>query len=84
VAEVGRQPWTIDGVLPTALSVSSIPAMNVAISIAGFVIAYSALFVVEMFLMVRTIRKGPAQIHPAPAVVRKRPGVTGALPQPAE
>jgi hypothetical protein len=40
--------------------------------------------VVEMFLMVRTIRKGPAQIHPAPAVVRKRPGVTGALPQPAE
>ena len=26
VAEVGRQPWTIDGVLPTFLSVSSVPA----------------------------------------------------------
>ena len=29
VAEAGRQPWTIDGVLPTFLSVSSVPAANV-------------------------------------------------------
>jgi cytochrome d ubiquinol oxidase subunit I len=63
VAEVGRQPWTINGILPTALSVSSIPAINVAISIAGFVLIYSSLFVVEMYLMVRAIRKGPGQVH---------------------
>jgi cytochrome bd ubiquinol oxidase subunit I len=74
-AEVGRQPWTIDSVLPTALSVSSVPAMNVALSIAAFVIAYSSLFVVEMFLMVRAIRKGPGQIHGAPDVITAVPGI---------
>ncbi len=59
VAEVGRQPWTIDGVLPTFLSVSSVPASNVWISLAGFVLFYSVLAVVELFLMVRAIRQGP-------------------------
>jgi cytochrome d ubiquinol oxidase subunit I len=82
-AEVGRQPWTIDGVLPTALSVSSVPAMDVAISIAAFVIAYSSLFVVEMFLMVRAIRKGPGQTHPAPIFATPIPGLPPAA-QPAE
>jgi cytochrome d ubiquinol oxidase subunit I len=82
-AEVGRQPWTIDGILPTALSVSSVPAMNVAISIAAFVIAYSSLFVVEMYLMVRAIRKGPGQVLDVPAYIK---GVTGIVPgaHPAE
>jgi cytochrome bd ubiquinol oxidase subunit I len=66
VAEVGRQPWTIDGVLPTFLSVSSVPAWNVWISIAGFVLFYSVLAVVEVYLMVRTIRHGP-DAPPKPA-----------------
>lgn len=82
-AEVGRQPWTIDGILPTALSVSSVPAMNVAISIAGFVIAYTALFVVEMFLMVRAIRKGPGQIHAPSSLIKTLPGF-GQAAAPAE
>jgi cytochrome d ubiquinol oxidase subunit I len=70
VAEVGRQPWTIDGVLPTFLSVSSVPASDVWISLGGFVLFYSVLAVVELYLMVRTIRHGPeAPDHPAaPAV----------------
>ena len=83
-AEVGRQPWTIDGVLPTALSVSSVPAMNVAISIAAFVVAYSSLFVVEMFLMVRAIRKGPGQTHPAPDFITPAPGIVPPMRSPAE
>jgi cytochrome d ubiquinol oxidase subunit I len=66
VAEVGRQPWTIDGVLPTFLSVSSVPTFYVWISIAGFVLFYSVLAVVEVFLMLRTIRHGPL---PPPAAV---------------
>jgi cytochrome bd ubiquinol oxidase subunit I len=64
VAEVGRQPWTIDGVLPTFLSVSSVPAWNVWVSIACFVLFYSTLAVVEIFLMLRTIRHGPAAPRP--------------------
>ncbi len=66
VAEGGRQPWTIDGVLPTFLSVSDIPAADVQISLVGFMIFYSALLIVELFLMVRTIRRGPAAPTPAP------------------
>jgi cytochrome d ubiquinol oxidase subunit I len=56
----------------------------VAISIAGFVIIYSALFVVEMFLMVRAIRKGPGQVQAPSALIRPLPGFGPAVPNPAE
>jgi len=59
VAEHGRQPWTIDGVLPTFLSASSVSAGSVWLSVAGFVVFYSTLAVVELFLMVKYIRLGP-------------------------
>ncbi len=59
VAEFGRQPWTVDGVLPTALSVSNLGATELLITIAGFAAFYSVLFVVEMGLMIKYIRKGP-------------------------
>jgi cytochrome d ubiquinol oxidase subunit I len=59
VAENGRQPWTIDGVLPTFLSASSITAGSVWLSLGGFVVFYSTLAVVELFLMVKYIRLGP-------------------------
>lgn len=59
VAEYGRQPWTVDGVLPTALSVSHLSVGDLLISLAGFAIFYSVLFVVEIGLMVKYIRKGP-------------------------
>jgi cytochrome d ubiquinol oxidase subunit I len=61
VAEYGRQPWIIDGVMPTFLGVSGVPAANVAASLAAFVIFYSALAVVDVALLVKYIRKGP---HP--------------------
>ncbi len=59
VAEYGRQPWAIDGVLPTFLGVSLLPAGRVMASLLGFVVFYSALAVVEVYLMVRMIRGGP-------------------------
>jgi cytochrome d ubiquinol oxidase subunit I len=65
VAEGGRQPWTIDGVLPTFLSASSVSASNVWLSLGAFVIFYSALATVDAVLMVRTVRIGPAPSHPA-------------------
>ena len=61
VAEYGRQPWTVDGVLPTALSVSHLSAADLLITLAGFMIFYTILFVVEVSLMVKYIRKGPTQ-----------------------
>lgn len=59
VAEYGRQPWVIEGVLPTALGVSSTPASNVLFSLIGFLIFYSALAIVDAFLMVKYVRLGP-------------------------
>ena len=59
VAEYGRQPWAIDGVLPTFLGVSPTPAINVVLSLAGFVLFYSALAAVDVYLLVRMIRRGP-------------------------
>jgi len=59
VAENGRQPWTIDGVLPTYLSVSSIPASDVLLSLGGFALFYSLLAIVELYLMIKYIRLGP-------------------------
>ena len=83
VAEGGRQPWTIDGVLPTFLSVSSISATDVVISLAGFVLLYSGLAVVEMFLMVRAIRTGP-ETAPTPAGPGRAPVVPPVVPLAAE
>jgi len=59
VAEVGRQPWSIEGVLPTAAAVSSLGAATVLTTLAGFVVIYTVLLGVEMALMLRAIRKGP-------------------------
>jgi cytochrome d ubiquinol oxidase subunit I len=59
VAEYGRQPWAVDGVLPTFLGASALPAMNVWLSLAGFVAFYSALAAVDVYLLVRMIRRGP-------------------------
>jgi cytochrome d ubiquinol oxidase subunit I len=62
VAEYGRQPWVVEGILPTFLGVSSINKAQVLTSIAGFVIFYSVLAVVEVYLMVKYIRLGPDKV----------------------
>lgn len=62
VAEYGRQPWTVYGVLPTNLSVSSLTAANIWGSIFGFVTLYTILLIVEMYLMVRFSRQGPGSL----------------------
>ncbi|WP_128515116.1 cytochrome ubiquinol oxidase subunit I [Tabrizicola thermarum] len=61
VAEFGRQPWTVDGVLPTAMSVSALSITEVALTLAGFIAFYTVLFIIEMGLMLKYIRKGPFQ-----------------------
>jgi cytochrome d ubiquinol oxidase subunit I len=63
VAEYGRQPWTISGVLPTLLSVSSIPASHVYASLAAFIVFYTGLLIIEMYLMVKYIKLGPGSLR---------------------
>ena len=59
VAEHGRQPWVIDGVLPTYLGTSSLTASDLWISLGGFILLYTGLAIVEVFLMVKYIKLGP-------------------------
>ncbi len=62
VAEYGRQPWTIYGVLPTHLSVSTLSVNSLYGSLAGFVGFYTVLLVVEVYLMVKFARIGPGSL----------------------
>ncbi len=63
VAEFGRQPWIIEGVLPTAAAVSNLGAKSLLITIAGFVVIYTTLFIIEMGLMLKAIKGGPEPDH---------------------
>lgn len=72
VAEHGRQPWTIEGVLPTFLSASNVPASHVGLTLAGFILFYSILLVVDVFLMRKYIKIGPVTLSPAPKPVSKK------------
>ena len=62
VAEYGRQPWTIYGVLPTHMSVSNLSVGSLYGSLAGFVVFYTVLLAVEMYLMVKFARQGPGSL----------------------
>ncbi len=62
VAEYGRQPWTIYGILPTHLSASSLTPGSIYASLAGFVGFYTVLLAIEMFLMVKYARQGPSSL----------------------
>lgn len=61
VAELGRQPWIIEGVLPTAMAVSNLGAGTLLLTIALFVAIYTVMFVIEMVLMRKAILKGPQE-----------------------
>lgn len=59
VAEVGRQPWTIQGFLPTMVSTSSISSNAVILTFWMFLILLMTLVVAEVRIMRLAIRKGP-------------------------
>src|SRR5262245_17587062 len=60
VTEVGRQPWTVYGLLRTAESVSpSLTSFDVVISLAGYMLVYLLIYPSGLYLMLRIVRKGP-------------------------
>ncbi len=63
VAEYGRQPWTISGILPTQLSTSNLEVSAVYFSLAGFIGFYTLLLVAELYLMFKYARLGPQSLH---------------------
>ncbi len=59
VAEVGRQPWTIQDILTVNASVSDISATNVQITFFMFLAIFTALLIAELGIMFKMINKGP-------------------------
>ena len=83
--EVGRQPWTVYGVMRTADSVSpSLSGRDVLISLIGYGIVYLIIFPVGVALMARLVRIGPLGISLQPEPVESgRPDLpVRALPSP--
>lgn len=59
VAEIGRQPWAIQDVLPLQAAVSALSAKSVIITFSLFLILFTALLIAEIRIMLNQIRKGP-------------------------
>jgi len=59
VAEVGRQPWIVYGLMRTADGVSPISTSQVAVSLAAMTVMYLLLGAVDIFLLFKYARKGP-------------------------
>jgi cytochrome d ubiquinol oxidase subunit I len=83
--EVGRQPWTVYGLLRTADSVTpSLTGVDVLISLLGYAVVYLIVYPVGVWFMARAIKRGPGDIvapvaggRPA-APVKARPDALGA------
>lgn len=60
VAEVGRQPWIVYGLLKTADAVSkAVEPSQVLASLIGFTLFYGALGIIDIYLLAKYARKGP-------------------------
>ena len=55
VAEVGRQPWTIQDLLPVCAGISDVPASSVQTTFWMFAVIFTLLLIAEVSIMVRFI-----------------------------
>ena len=59
VAEFGRQPWTIQDMLPTWVAVSDINGASVALTFFLFLFLFTLMLAVEISILLKQIKKGP-------------------------
>jgi len=62
LAEVGRQPWIVYGIMKTADAVSPIAASQVAVSLVAFILVYGLLGAAAFYLIIKIARKGPEAV----------------------
>jgi cytochrome bd ubiquinol oxidase subunit I len=60
VAEVGRQPWVIQDILPTIAAVSQLKPGSVQVTFWMFFIIFTGLLIAEIKIMTTQIKKGPS------------------------
>ncbi len=88
--EVGRQPYTIYGLLRTADSASPLDAPAVAASLAGFAVVYFTVFGAGAFYILRLMRRPPAPVEPGVEAITPirtagiTPGPADPTPRPVE
>lgn len=63
VAEVGRQPWAIQDLMPVGIAVTKIASTNVIISFFLFAILFTILLIAEVKIMTKQIQIGPEAGH---------------------
>ena len=85
--EVGRQPWTVYGLLRTAQSVSpSLTGPDVMLSLLAYMAVYLLMYPAGIAVMARTVRQGPVDgptpAHPVEGLQPVAP-VAGLAVQPA-
>ena len=59
VAEFGRQPWTIQDMLPTWAAVSDLQSSSVMITFFLFLVLFTTMLAVEINILLKQIKKGP-------------------------
>ncbi|WMT88902.1 cytochrome ubiquinol oxidase subunit I [Pelagibacterium sp. 26DY04] len=96
IAEYGRQPWAIEGVLPTFYAASGLTVTDLVLSLSFYVSLYTVLAVIMVFLMVKAIKAGPKDYvallngepdpmeTPRPKSDKPQSAESDARPQPAE
>jgi cytochrome bd ubiquinol oxidase subunit I len=82
-AEVGRQPWVVQGLMRTAEAVSPVPGGSIGFSLAMFVVVYGIVFGAGTTYIVRLIRHGPEPLHEAPERGRPARPISAAGPEQA-
>lgn len=61
VAEVGRQPWTIEGLLPVTIARTNLTATTVQTTFFIFLFLFTALLIAEISIMLKQISIGPEE-----------------------
>jgi cytochrome d ubiquinol oxidase subunit I len=65
VAEIGRQPWIVYGVMRTSDAVSPIAGSQVAVSVVAFIVVYTLLGAADFYLLAKYARRGPVESRDA-------------------
>ena len=63
VAEVGRQPWAIQDMLPVNAAISKLQTGSVQLTFFIFLILFTIMLIAEICIMVKSIKKGPEEIE---------------------
>jgi cytochrome bd ubiquinol oxidase subunit I len=61
LAELGRQPWAIQDILPTVAAVSHIDSSSVIVTFILFAVLFTGLLIAELSIMFKQIKTGPKQ-----------------------